>query len=138
MILVNVMVQGEPDTKPFFKTFQHQSKSDESIFFESAKLVQGRILRNLRININETITIFTAYIVTELRAGKTITEIQKHASEILSPEKVLIGVPESLRMLTFTVALDNIPKQVVTLNTPIPIFTYFLEDAKMHDMQQVR
>jgi len=129
MILINIMVQGEPDTEPFFKTFQHQSKSDENIFFESAKLVQGRILRNLRININETITIFAAYIVTELRAGKTTTEIQKHASEILSPEKVLIGVPESLRKLTFTVSLDDISKQVVTLSTPIPIFTYFLEDA---------
>jgi len=80
MILVNIMVQGEPDTKPFFKTFHHLSKSDENIFFESAKLVQGRILRNLRININETITIFTAYIVTELRAGKTITEIQRKYS----------------------------------------------------------
>jgi len=129
MILINIMVQGEPDTEPFFKTFQHQSKSDENIFFESAKLVQGRILRNLRININETITIFAAFIVTELRAGKTITAIQKHASEILSPEKVLIGVPESLRKLTFTVSLDDIPKQVVTLNTPIPIFTYFMEDT---------
>jgi len=138
MILINIMVQGEPDTEPFFKTFQHRSKSDENIFFESAKLVQGRILRNLRININETITIFAAFIVTELRAGKTTTEIQKHASEILSPEKVLIGVPESLRKLTFTVSLDDIPKQVVTLNTPIPIFTYFLEDVKMQDMQQVR
>ncbi len=138
MILINIMVQGEPDTEPFFKTFQHQSKSDENIFFESAKLVQGRILRNLRININETILIFAAYVVTELRAGKTITEIQKQASKILSPEKVLIGVPESLRKLIFTVSLDDTPKQVVTLNTPIPIFTYFLEDAKMHDMQQVR
>ena len=133
-MLINVVIQGEPDTKPLVKTFQYPTKSDEGIFFESAKLVEERISKNLRININETITIFVAYIVTELRAGKTITEIQKHASEILSPEKVLIGVPESLRKLTFTVSLDDIPKQVVTLSAPIPIFTYLMEDTRMHDV----
>lgn len=138
MILINIVVQGEPDTEPFFKTFQHQSKSDENIFFESAKLVEGRILKKIRININEAITIFAAHIVAELRVGKTITEIQKHASEILSPEKVLIGVAESLRKLTFTVVLDDNPKKVVILRTPIPIFTYLMEDAKMQNIQQVR
>ncbi len=138
MILIHLVVQGEPDTNPFFRTFQYQSKSDENIFFESAKLVGQKILKNLRININETITIFAAFIVTELRGEMTIPEIQKHASEILSPGNVLIGVPESLRKLTFTVTLDDTPKQVVILNTPIPILTYLMEGTKMQDMQKLR
>ena len=128
MILINVTVQGEPDTKPFTRVFEYPEKADEQIFFESATMIKERISKGLKININEVLTLFVDLIITDFATGKTINEIKKHASEFLSPEKVLIGVPESLRRLDFTIILDGHAKKSLTLYTPIPINKYVFTD----------
>ena len=128
MILIKVEYQGDPDTVPYYKIFQHQSKSDEKIFFESANLVEKRILKNFKINIHETLTIFAAFIVSELRAGKQISEIQENSLKLLLAEKVMIGVPESLRRIIFKVTLDNFSEKTIILHTPIKIISYLMEN----------
>ena len=139
MIFVTVTVQGEPDTKPFTRVFEYPKKSDEQIFFESVTMIKERVSKGLRININEVLTLFVNLIISEFVAGKTIGEIKKHASEFLSPAKVLIGVPESLRKLDFTVMLDGHTKESFTLDTPIPINKYVLSDEIFtHHTKQVR
>jgi hypothetical protein len=40
---------------------------------------------------------------------------------------VLIGVPETLRGLSFEVKIDYKPTQLVVLDTPIPISEYILK-----------
>jgi len=74
---IEVLVQGDPDIKPFSKLFQYE-KSDELIFLESTKLIKKHLLNNMRLNINETLGLFFAYITTSLNEGKKISEIQKN------------------------------------------------------------
>ena len=126
---IEVLIQGDPDIKPITKIF-HYKKSDESIFFESTKLIKKHLLNNMRLNINETLGLFVAYVITSLNEHKTISEIQKHIPELLSPDQVMIGVPESLRKLTFTITTKDIDKEQMFITTPIQIVQYSLDGQK--------
>jgi urease gamma subunit len=125
MISITVTIQGESDTKPYTVNYHYPKKSDEEIFFQAAKMIDERLCKGLRININETITIFASYIVAGLRNGKTGKEIANDITKILAPGQVLIGVPESLRELVFVALVDHI-KETIAVRTPIPVNEYVL------------
>ena len=129
MIYIKLTVKGEPDTSPFTKVYQYSSKSDEEIFTNSEIMTKDRLEKNLKININEAILVYSAFIVSELRDGRQIEQIQKNASHILSPEQVMIGVPESLRKMSFEVMLDDGCMKFIVLITPIQISDYILKSA---------
>ncbi len=126
---IEVLVQGDPDIKPFSRKFQYE-KSDEPIFFESTQLIKKHLLNNMRLNINETLGLFVAYIITSLNEHKSISEIQKHIPDMLLPHQVMIGVPESLRKLTFTITTNDTDNELMTITTPIRIDQYFLMNGK--------
>jgi len=126
---IEVLVQGDPDIKPITKIF-HYEKSDELIFFESTQLIKKRLLNNMRLNINEALGLFVSYVITSLNEHKTIKEIQKHIPNMLLPHQVMIGVPESLRKLTFTITTDEIKNELMSIITPIRIDQYFLHEGK--------
>jgi len=126
---IEIQVQGDPDIKAFTKIF-HYEKSDEPIFFESTQLIKKHLLNNMRLNINESLGLFVAYIITSLNERKTINEIQKHIPEMLLPQQVMIGVPESLRKLTFTITTNDIDREQMSITTPIRIEQYFLDGQK--------
>jgi urease subunit gamma len=92
-------------------------------------MIKDRLSRNLKININEAITIYSAFIVSELRSGKSIEQIQKNASFLLGPEQVMIGVPETMRKISFEVTLDDNSMKLIVLNTPIQISDYILKST---------
>ena len=126
---IEVLIQGDPDVKPFIKIF-HYKKSDELIFFESTQLIKKHLLNNMRLNINETLGLFVAYVITSLNERKTISEIQKHIPELLSPHQVMIGVPEGMRKLTFTITTNGNNSEQISITTPIRIDQYFLDEQK--------
>ena len=129
MIYIKITVKGEPDTFPFTKVYQYSSKSDEEIFVNSAIMTKDRLDNNLKININEAILVYSAFIVSKLRDGIPIEQIQKNASQLLSPEQVMIGVPETLRKISFEILLDDGGMKFIVLNTPIPISDYILKST---------
>ena len=129
MIHIKIIVKGEPDVSPFTRVYQYSSKADEEIFANSVTMIKDRLDRNLKININEAITVYSAFIVSELRAGKSIEQIQTNASCLLSPEQVMIGVPETLRTISFEVTLDEEPMKTIVLNAPIQISDYILKST---------
>lgn len=129
MIYIKITVKGEPDTFPFTKVYQYSSKSDEEIFINSAIMIKDRLDKNLKININEAILVYSEFIVSELRDGRPIEQIQKNASQLLSPEQVMIGVPETLRIMSFEVMLDDRYMKFIVLNTPIQISDYILKST---------
>lgn len=129
MIYIKITVKGEPDTSPFTKVYQYSSKSDEEIFLNSAILIKDRLDKNLKININEAILVYSSFIVSELRDGKSIEQIQKNALHLLRPEQVMIGVPETLRTMSFEVMLDDGCMKFIVLNTPIQISDYILKST---------
>jgi len=126
---IEVLVQGDPDIKPITKIF-HYEKSDELIFFESTQLIKKHLLNNMRLNINEALGLFVAYVITSINEHKTINEIQKQIPNMLLPHQVMIGVPESLRKLTFTITTDEIKNEPMSIVTPIRIDQYFLHEGK--------
>jgi len=92
-------------------------------------MIKDRLNKNLKININEAIVVYSALIVSEIRDGKSIEQIQNNASCLLNPEQVMIGVPETLRKISFEVTLDDNSMKLIVLNTPIRILDYFLKST---------
>ena len=126
MILVKVTVKGERDTAPFVHTFFYADKSDEELFYSSVNMIKEKLGKNLKININESLVIYTAYVIGKLRANETISGIERNAQKILAPDKVMIGVPESLRRIVFDVKIDKLPKKHIILKEPITTSNYIL------------
>ena len=126
MIHLKIEVKGEPDVPPFTRIFEHGDKTDEQIFFNSVDIVKEKLARSLKINTNDALLVYCAYIVNELRAGKSKDTVEKNASKILSAHNVMIGVPETLRKITFEATIDDLPKEVIIFEEPIPIGNYIL------------
>ena len=104
MINIKVLVRGEIDTPPFVRIFQYPDKEEESIFFNSVAAIKKKIEMSLKINANETLVIFCAYVVEQMRDHKSQQEIENAAQGIISNDQVLIGVPETLREMSFDVS----------------------------------
>ena len=110
---------------PFTKFFEYESNS-EKIFFSGLNIIKNRLSQNLRINLNETLMLYAGLIVNEVRSGKSISEIEEIVGSFLSPIKVMVGVPESLRRISFDVKIDETPKQIIKLEEPIPTSDYIM------------
>ena len=126
MIDIKAEIKGEPDAPPLIRVFEYKDKSDDLIFYSTVEIIKQKIARNLKINANESLIMYCAYIVSELRAHKSINSIEKNASKILSTDKVMIGVPETLRKIRFEAMIDNMPKKQITLDEPMPTSSYIL------------
>ena len=126
MIHIKATVKGEPDTAPFRHTFFYADESDEELFYNSLNIVKEKLDKNLKININESLVIYCAYVIGKLRTNEAINIIQRNAQKILAPDKVMIGVPESLRKIVFEVKIDKLPKRRVILKKPITTSNYIL------------
>ena len=120
MILIKAEVKGEPDVPRFARIFEYRNKSDEQIFFDSLELIKEKLAKNLRINTNESLALYCGYIVDQLRARISINSIEKNSRTILLTDKVMIGVPETLRIISFEVILDNSPNKKISFREPIP------------------
>ncbi len=128
MIKIKAIIKGEDDIPPLSKLFEYDSSS-EKIFFNGLKIVQTRLSQNLRININETLMLFCGLITQQLREGKSNSEIADSLSKMLTPDKVMIGVPESMRMISFKINIDDIPSKTISLVKPISITDYILTNG---------
>jgi urease gamma subunit len=126
MIHIKATVKGEPDTAPFTQTFLYADKSDERVFYKSWEIIKEKLDKKLRINVNESLIIYCAYVVSEVRAHKPVRAIEKNAQKILSASNVMIGVPETLTKITFEAKIDKLPKMWITLKEPIPTSNYIL------------
>jgi urease gamma subunit len=80
----------------------------------------------MKININETLYIYLNYIIDQLRSHKKRNEIIKNASKLLTPDQVMIGVPESLRKINFNIKLESTQRLRITIKEPISTTSYVL------------
>ncbi len=80
----------------------------------------------MRININETLNIYLNYIINQLRLHKKSNEIISNLSKLLSPDQVMIGVPESLRKIIFKINAEKKQKLNITITEPISTTSYIL------------
>lgn len=125
MIKIKATIKGEKDVPPFSKLFEYDTNS-EKIFFNGLKIIQTRLSQNLKININETLMLFCGLITQQFREGKSNSEIIDSMSKLLSPEKVMIGVPESMRTVSFDASIDDNSPRTISIIEPISITDYIL------------
>jgi urease gamma subunit len=104
--------------------FEFRDKNDERIFFILIQIIQTKLSKDLKINVNEVLAIYCSHIVNELRAKTCVSDIQEKVKKLLSYKNVMIGVPEMLKNTHFTVQVDNIPKTLIILKEPIKIMQY--------------
>lgn len=123
---MTVTVQGEPDTAPFTRIYQFYNKTDYIILSNSIRTINNKLSRKMKININETLYIYLNYIIKQLRSHKRRNEIINNASKLLTPEQVMIGVPESLRKINFNIKLKSTQRLRITIKEPISTTNYVL------------
>lgn len=126
MIDIKVLVRGEIDTPPFVRLFQYPDREEESIFFNSVASIMKKIGRGLKINANETLAIFCAYVIEQMREDKSQDEIENAAQGVISSDQVMIGVPETLREMSFDVIIDDFPEQRIKFLEPMKISDYMM------------
>jgi urease gamma subunit len=129
LIRIEVLIEGEPDILPSIKLFEFKD-ADEAIFLNVIEMVKDKLSRNLRLNIHETLHVFCAYVVSEIRSGKSESQIIDNSSKILTRDNVLFGVPETLRQITFNIIIDNLPKKIIQFIEPIPTMNYVMVDSR--------
>jgi len=123
---VTVIVQGEPDTVPFTRIFRFYNKADYIILSKLIKSINDKLSKDMRINLNETLYIYLNYIIKELRLHRKTNEMITNASTLLTPDQVMIGVPESLRKISFNVVMPNSQRLKITIKEPISTTGYIL------------
>ena len=129
MIKIETVVKGESDLF-FTKLFEFRNE-DEIILHSAIELIKDKLSKKLKLNVNEALLIYCAHIVSELRSNKSESEIVNNSSKILTRDNVLIGVPETLREITFNVTLENIPKRIIKYIEPIPTENYIMADSEV-------
>jgi len=122
MIHVRATIRGEPDAPPFTNVFDY----DEEIFFSSAMMVEEKIRHNMKININEALMAYCAYVVKSVRAGKKEREIQRGLPKF-TVNNVMIGVPETLRAIMFEVTTEKEARKIM-IKEPIPASSYIMAE----------
>jgi urease gamma subunit len=127
MILIRAEVKGEPDAPPFTRFFECQDDLDDVLFFELIKRIKDKLLSNLKINMNESLVMYCGYIIEQLRNHISIPNIQRNAAKLLRPQDVMIGVPETLRKISFIVNLDNLPRKKILFHEPISVMRYEMQ-----------
>ena len=80
----------------------------------------------MKININETLYIYLNYIINQLQLHKKRNEIIKNASKLLTPDQVMIGVPESLRKINFNIKIESTQRHRITIKEPISTTNYVI------------
>ena len=126
LIDVAVTIQGEPDTVPFTRIFRFYNKTDYIILSKLIKSINDKLSKDMRINLNETLYIYLNFIIKELRLHRKTNEMITNASTLLTPDKVMIGVPESLRKISFNILMPNSQRLKITIKEPISTSGYIL------------
>jgi len=126
LIDVTVTVHGEPDTAPFTRIFRFCNKADYIILSKVIKSISDKLSKDMRINLNEALYIYLNYIMKSLRLHRKTNEMITNASTLLTPDQVMIGVPESLRKISFNVVMPNSQRLKITIKEPISTTGYIL------------
>jgi len=129
LIRIDALMEGEPDVPPSTKLYEFKDE-DEAIFRNVIEMVKDKLSRNLKLNTHEALLVFCAYIVSEIRSGKSESQIIDNSSKILTRDNVLFGVPETLRQITFNITVDNLPKKIIRFIEPVPTANYIMVDPR--------
>lgn len=123
MIYIEALAQGELNARPIARTFQYSDGTDELILRHSIEMVEEKLEKKMRINVNEALLAYCSYVTGKMRAKAPAAAIEKGARDLLSAKQVMIGVPETLRTIALDAIVDN-RRERITIREPIPSTEY--------------
>jgi len=96
---------------------------DETIFFNTFRIIEAKIKRQLRINLNESMWFYCGCVLNQLHMGTAMDEIRTNLSKILNEEMVMIGVVELMKKIEIEIKIvtDHIISHNIILVKPIRI-----------------
>lgn len=125
MIYLKIKIEGK-DISPFFRTLNLRDLLDQKIFFNSFESVQKKTQKKIKINLNESILFYCATLITNLLLKKSPEQIQKQLLNLLTPDDVMIGVPQCIENMIFEIDVGDNKWQIVSIKEPIEIQEYTL------------
>lgn len=125
MIYIKATVKGEPDAPPLARTFQYADESDELILHHSVEMIREKLLKNMKLNVNEALLLYAYFVASQMRAKKRAGTIEKGAKTVLSAGQVMVGVPETLRTIAFDAVVDG-RRDWVVLEEPVRASGYIM------------
>jgi urease gamma subunit len=128
LIDAKITVKGEPDTQPLIKDFHFDGKIDLKVLSNSVNIITDKLSKGVRINVNEVLLIYLDYLISGFESNLEVNDMMVHVSDLINNEQVLVGVPESLREITFDIIGYNTPSSQIVLTNPIPTARYHLCD----------
>lgn len=123
-----IIARGEPGGEPYVKRFQF-GDPDDGVFAASCQKIRGELQGRRRININGALLLFLEFVASSMKDRAGADQIRDGASSLLSPDQVMIGVPEMLARVDFEVTAHG-RKFTVSIDRPIPVQDFAFGSAR--------
>jgi len=94
-------------------------EKDKLLVFTAALLAERRRARGLRLNHPETVALLTAAILEGARDGRSVADLMRYGTTLLTRDDVMEGVPEMIPDLQVEATFPDGTK-LVTVHQPIP------------------
>jgi urease subunit gamma len=91
---------------------------DKLLIYMMAEVAQKRRQQGLKLNHPEAVAVISAAALDAARSGKTLEEVMTLASEVLTPDDVMDGVPEMIPRVQLEAVFDD-GSRLVTVHAPI-------------------
>ncbi|WP_251550949.1 urease subunit gamma [Neobacillus muris] len=95
-----------------------QREQEKLMIVVAADLARRRKERGLKLNYPEAVAFITYEIIEGARDGKTVAELMRDGTKILSSEDVMEGIPEMIRDIQVEATFPDGTK-LVTVHEPI-------------------
>ena len=99
-MIIRVIALGDPDAAPLCCTFERGGDA-EAVFAASVRSMAALLERGRRVNINQALLLLAARAAESLAGGEA--QMRRDVSGVLSPDQVMIGVPEMTRKVTMEI-----------------------------------
>jgi urease subunit gamma len=94
-------------------------EKDKLLLFTAALLAERRKARGLKLNYPEAVALISAAILEGARDGKSVAELMRFGTTILTREDVMDGIPELIPEVQVEATFPDGTK-LVTVHHPIP------------------
>jgi urease gamma subunit len=91
---------------------------DKLMIFVAAELARKRQTRGLKLNHPEAVAVITADLLERIREGKSVAEVMRLGTQVLTREDVMDGVPEMIAEIQIEGTFPDGTK-LVTVHDPI-------------------
>jgi urease gamma subunit len=91
---------------------------DKLMIFVAAELARKRQIRGLKLNHPEAVAVITADLLERVRDGKSVAEVMRLGTQVLTRDDVMDGVPEMVTEIQIEGTFPDGTK-LVTVHDPI-------------------